>query len=194
VLQADAGKISVSKMRIIVATDIHGVNDVLRKQFSILGQPIIVSPWSGDGCPFATEQDAVAVFHRQNGLASYERKIAEAANGEAALLVGFSVGATSLWRHIASPRCCSMSRAFLYYGSRIRDYPQLRPRCTTSVFFAAHEPSFDPPSLALTIRKSGTQCSVIDGTQHGFMNPCSSHYREDIARAHLSMLLKSQQL
>ncbi len=181
----------VRQMRIIVASDIHGVNDELREQFAILGHPIIDSPWSGDGCPFATEQNAVAEFHRQNGLASYEQKIAEAANEGAALLVGFSVGATSLWRYVASLRCSRMSRAFLYYGSRIRDYPELRPRCTTSVFFAAHEPSFDPQSLALTIRNSGTQCSVIDGTQHGFMNPCSAHYREDIAQEHLSMLLAS---
>ena len=177
-------------MRIIVASDIHGVNHKLREQFSALGQPIILSPWPGDGRPFATEQEAVAEFHRQDGLASYEKKIAEAANEEAALLVGFSVGATGLWRYVASPKCNTKSRAVLYYGSRIRDWPELRPRCATSVFFASHEPSFDPQSLALTIRSSGTQCSVIDGTHHGFMNPCSAHYREDIAQEHLSMLLR----
>ncbi len=176
-------------MRIIVASDIHGVNDKLRAQFAILGQPIIVSPWPGDGRPFATEQNAVDAFYRQDGLAAYEKKIAEAANGEAALLVGFSVGATSLWRYVASLKCNTKSRAVLYYGSRIRDYPELRPRCATSVIFASHEPSFDPQSLALSIRNSGTQCSVIDGTQHGFMNPCSTHYRADIAQEHLSMLL-----
>ncbi len=180
---------AVKPMRIILASDIHGVNDQMREQFSILGQPIIVSPWSGDGRPFATEQEAVAEFHRHDGLASYEQKIGEAASGEAALLVGFSVGATSLWRYVASLKCSTRSRAVLYYGSRIRDCPELRPRCTTSVFFAAQEPSFDPRHLALAIGKTGTQCSVIDGTRHGFMNPCSVHYRADIAQAHLSMLL-----
>jgi dienelactone hydrolase len=178
-------------MRVIVASDIHGVNDRLREQLAILGQPTIMSPWPGDGCPFETEQMAVAEFHRQDGLISYEKKIAEAANGEAVLLVGFSVGATSLWRYVANLECNSNSRAVLYYGSRIRDYPALRPRCSTSVFFAAHEPSFDPESVASMVRKSGTQCSVIGGTQHGFMNPCSTHYRADIVQVHLSMLLDS---
>jgi dienelactone hydrolase len=176
-------------MRIIVASDIHGVNDQLREQLSILGQPTIVSPWPGDGCPFETEQIAVAEFHRQDGLVSYEKKIAEAASGEAVLLVGFSVGATSIWRYVASLKCNTNSRAVLYYGSRIRDCPELQPRCPTSVFFAAHEPSFDPESIANMVRKSGTQCSVISGTQHGFMNPCSAHYRADIAQEHLSDLV-----
>lgn len=183
------GPRQVRQMRIIVASDIHGVSDKLREQFAMLGQPIIVSPWPGDGRPFATEQDAVAEFHRQDGLAFYETKIAEAANGEAALLVGFSVGATSLWRYVASLRCNTRCHAVLYYGSRIRECPELRPRCATSVFFAAHEPSFDPQGLAFSIRKSGTRCSVIDGTHHGFMNPCSVHYRADIAQEHLSALL-----
>jgi dienelactone hydrolase len=181
-------------MRVIVASDIHGINDRLREQLAILGQPTIVSPWPGDGCPFETEQTAVAEFHRHDGLVSYEKKIAEAANGEAVLLVGFSVGATSLWRYVASLQCNTKSRAVLYYGSRIRDYPELLPRCPTSLYFAAYEPSFDPESVATIVRKSGTQCSVIDGAQHGFMNPCSTQYRADIAQEHMSMLLDNMQI
>lgn len=177
-------------MRIVVASDIHGIHDPLRVQLAILGEPIIISPWSGEGCPYATEQAAVSEFHRQDGLSSYEQKIAEAVNGEAALLIGFSVGATSLWRYVSGAQCNSNSRAFLYYGSRIRDYLELTPRCPTSVLFAEHESSFHPESVAISVRKSGALCSVISGTHHGFMSPLSSHYRPDIAQEHLSMFLR----
>jgi dienelactone hydrolase len=176
-------------MRIIVASDIHGIHDQLRAQLAVLGEPIIVSPWPGEGRPYATEQDAASAFHQQDGPSSYEQKIAEAVNGEAALLIGFSVGATSLWRYVAGSQCSTNSRAFLYYGSRIRDYLTLVPRCPTSVFFAEHEPSFHPESVAISVRESGALCSVISGTRHGFMSPTSSHYRPDLAQEHLDMLL-----
>lgn len=178
----------VIQMQIIVATDIHGIHDQLRAQLAVLGEPIIVSPWTGEGCPYANEQDAVSEFHRQDGLSSYEQKIAQAANGEAALLIGFSVGATSLWRYVSGPQCNTNSRAVLYYGSRIRDYLELAPLCPTSVYFAEHEPSFNPESIAISVRKSGALCSVISGTRHGFMSPISSHYRPDIAQEHLGMI------
>lgn len=41
--------------KVIVASDIHGINGHLRAQLAILGHPIIVSPWSDEGMPFASE-------------------------------------------------------------------------------------------------------------------------------------------
>lgn len=179
-------------MRIIVASDIHGVHDQLRSQLAVLGNPTIISPWPGDGHPFATEQDAVTEFHLRNGLASYEQKIAKAVNGEGAVLIGFSVGATSLWRYVASGECNPQSRATLYYGSRIRDCAELVPRCVTSLFFAEHEPSFDPYLIAASVRKTGAPCTVFTGTYHGFMNSASKHYRPDIADEQFRSILRNQ--
>ncbi|MBV8123323.1 MAG: hypothetical protein JO370_04485 [Paucibacter sp.] len=175
-------------MRIVVASDIHGVHDQLRSQLAILGQPTIVSPWPGEGHSFASEKDAATEFHLRDGLASHEQKIAEAVNGENAVLIGFSVGATSLWRYVSSIRCNPKSRAILYYGSRIRDCVELVPRCPTTVFLAEHEPSFDPKSVVASIRKSGAICSIIAGTGHGFMSSTSKHYRPDIANEHFRLL------
>ena len=175
-------------MKIFVASDIHGAHDQLRSRLSQLGNPTFISPWPSDEHAFETEHDAVTEFHRENGLASFEQKIAKAVNGEDALLIGFSVGATSIWRYVASNECSPNSRAVLYYGSRIRDCSELVPRCSTSVFFAEHEPSFDPHAVATLIRKSGAFCTVIPDTYHGFMSPTSRHYRPDIAQEQLSLL------
>lgn len=176
-------------MKIIIASDIHGINAPLRSLLAALGDPIILSPWPEDGCPFASEEDAVAAFHAKNGLAAYEQKIADRVEDQPAFLIGFSVGAASLWRYIASERCAAQSRAFLYYGSRIRDAIGLTPRCPADVVFAEHEPSFSPRAVAASIARPGVACSVIDGTRHGFMNPSSMHYRHDIASQQIALLL-----
>ena len=180
-------------MRVIVASDIHGVHDQLRSQLAVLGEPTIISPWPGEGHPFASEQEAVAEFHLQDGLSLYEQKIAATVKGEDAVLLGFSVGATSLWRYVASDQCNPSSRATLYYGSRIRDCAELVPRCSTSVFFAEHEPSFNPQTVAALVRKSGAFCSVVSGTYHGFMSSTSNRYRPDIALEHLRIMLSGIQ-
>jgi hypothetical protein len=184
---------TVHTMRIIVASDIHGVDDALRAQLAVLGQPTILSPWPGEGCPFASEQEAVTEFLRQDGLATYTQKIANAANAEAAMLIGFSVGATSLWRYVADPQCNPQCHATLYYGSRIRDCTELSPRCPAAVFFAEHEASFDPYALAWTLRQAGSPCAVLGGTHHGFMRATSAHFRPDIAEAHFGLLARGLQ-
>ncbi|MBA9856991.1 hypothetical protein PQH03_17535 [Ralstonia insidiosa] len=175
-------------MKIVVASDIHGINASLRSLLAVLGDPVILSPWLEDGCPFASEEDAVHAFHAKNGLRSYAQKIADVVEDQPAFLIGFSVGATSLWRYIASQRCHVQSRAFLYYGSRIRDAVGLIPRCPATVVFAEHEPSFSPASVAASIAGPGVACSVIENTHHGFMNPSSRHYRPDIAGRQLELL------
>lgn len=175
-------------MKIIIASDIHGINAPLRSLLAALGDATILSPWPEDGCPFASEEAAVAAFHAKHGLAAYEQKIADSVEDQPAFLIGFSVGAASLWRYIASERCAPQSRAFLYYGSRIRDAIGLTPRCPANVIFAEHEPSFSPRSVAASLARPGVACSVIDGTLHGFMNPSSTHYRHDIASQQIELL------
>jgi dienelactone hydrolase len=178
-------------MQIIVATDIHGINDDLKALFQDVGNQIkFLSPWHTDGHPFDTEQEAVAAFHAGNGLVTYQQKIAEAAGTTPALLIGFSVGATSIWLHTASEKCHPESYAHLIYGSRIRDYLSLVPRCKTSLFFAEHESSFQPETVATKLMHTQVECSIIKETYHGFMNPHSPHFDEALTRQQL-MHMKS---
>ena len=177
-----------ASMKIVVASDIHGISVELRSQLACLGPHTVLSPWPGEGKPFASEQEAVTAFHLQDGLTSYARQIADVTQREPALLIGFSVGATSLWRHVSSPDCHPDSRAFLYYGSRIRDHLTLTPRCRTAVFFAESEPSFQPEAVVNAVINTGAQCEVIPGTRHGFMHPNSPHYRADLAQVHFQMI------
>jgi dienelactone hydrolase len=179
-------------MQIIVATDIHGINDDLKALFQDFGNEIkFLSPWNKDACPYDTEQEAAAAFHAKNGLATYQQKIAETVGQSPALLIGFSVGASSLWLHTASKNCHPTSYAQLFYGSRIRDHISLTPRCKTSLIFAEHESAFQPATLAGKIEGNNVECSIIKDTHHGFMNPRSPHFNETLAQQLLAQMKSS---
>ncbi|MBC3875900.1 dienelactone hydrolase family protein [Undibacterium flavidum] len=176
-------------MQTLVATDIHGINNDLKALFQDNdGEIRFLSPWNLDGCPFETEQEAVAAFHAKNGLTTYQQKIAEAAGSTPCLLIGFSVGATSMWLHTASENCHPDSYAQLIYGSRIRDYLSLVPRCPTSLIFAEHESSFRPETVAAKMIHTQVECTIIKDTHHGFMNPHSPHFNEAHTRGQLTQI------
>ena len=175
-------------MKILIATDIHGVTDQLRALLAELGDLTFLSPLIVGNDPDASEQEAVAAFQQRDGFSTYQRQIANLANGQPVFLIAFSVGATSAWRYIASSECNADSHAVLYYGSRIRDSLTLIPRCSTSVIFAEHEASFEPNAIVSVIAKSGINCSTIAGTHHGFMNPSSANYRADVACEQIALL------
>ncbi len=180
------------KMQIIVATDIHGINNDLQALFQNFGDEIkFLSPWETDGCPYETEQEALSAFHATNGLVTYQQKIAETAGQQPALLIGFSVGASSLWQHTASKNCHPSSYAQLFYGSRIRDHVSLTPRCKTSLIFAEHESAFQPATLASKIMGSNIEFSIIEDTHHGFMNPRSPRFNAPLTRQLLTQVKSS---
>lgn len=168
---------SDSGMKTIVAADIHGVSAALRSLLGpFVGEAIFVSPWDGDGCPFASEQQAHAALLAKNGIASYADKISAAAGDEPSFIIAFSVGASAAWLHAASGRGHPASQAMLFYGSRIRDYAALTPCFSVTAVFAESEASFSPAWLAQRIASERVQICVEAGTRHGFMNPCSPNY------------------
>lgn len=175
-------------MNILIATDIHGINDRLRAMLHTLGDDItFLSPWPGEGSPYKEEQEAVAAFQANHGMEHYQQRIATAAGDAPAIFIGFSVGATALWLHTASPLCHPHSHAHLYYGSRIRDHQERIPRCQTKLVFAEQEASFQPASILAKLTHPHVQCSIIEGTRHGFMNPLApnfsdAHMRHEIGK------------
>ncbi len=176
-------------MKILIAADIHGVTDALRVMLAPTAEKaLFLSPWPSDLCPYNDEQEAVAAFLGQNGLVAYAEKIAAAAEGQAAFLIGFSVGASAAWLYSASENCHRSSMATLFYGSRIRDYADLRPRCAVKAIFAEKEPSFSPSRLVASIAHGKVGASIEEGTSHGFMNPLSAHFAPRQYAAHLQRL------
>jgi dienelactone hydrolase len=168
--------------RRLLAADIYGVTAAVREVAAALGGPVeLLSPWEGEGSPYGTEQASHAAFVAGPGLAAYAGRIARAAAGEPVVLVGFSVGATAGWLYAAGEDCHPESRLVLFYGSRIRQYLDLRPRCRVEAIFAEREAAFDPCAVVAAIASETVRAIVVPGSSHGFMNALSPGYDAELA-------------
>ncbi|BAL01634.1 putative hydrolase [Oscillibacter valericigenes Sjm18-20] len=94
----------------------------------------------------------------------------------AIFLVGYSIGATIAWRCSAFGVCDGVIG---YYGSRIRDYLEIVPKCPVLLIFAEQEPSFAPHDLVLTPEQQKNTSMVIFAGEHGFCDRFSSHYNSE---------------
>ena len=87
-------------------------------------------------------------------------------------VVGFSVGATVAW-------LCSelkdLNGIVGYYGSRIRDYLGIQPKCPTMLFFPEEEPSFSVDELVATLHNKNIDVHKCTG-KHGFSDLYSPNY------------------
>ncbi len=175
--------------RLLVAADIYGITPALRALAADLGAKAEwLSPWEGEGSPYATEQASHAAFVAGPGLDAYAERIALAAAGKPVMLVGFSVGATAGWLFAAGQHCDPDSRLVLFYGSRIRHYLDLRPRCRVEAIFAEHEAAFDPQAVAAAIASEAVRTVVVPDSAHGFMNALSPGYDAALAGRQLAAL------
>lgn len=94
------------------------------------------------------------------------------------IVVGFSIGATIAWRCCESTYCDTIIAC---YGSRIRDYIHLEPKCHTFLMFAEHD-SFDVNSLCEQLQmKSNIKILKLDA-HHGFLDKYSKHYNPEKAK------------
>ncbi len=175
-------------MRVLVANDIHGISLEVSDLLRALQVDQMLSPWDEGACPIPDEQAAVAVFLQNGGIQAYVKRIAETAAGEPVVMIGFSVGATSVWHYLATQECHPDSKAILFYGSRIRDALDLSPRCQTSLIFAEHEASFDPSSLMSRVDHPLIKCGLVHGAAHGFMNPRHARYDAALAQKQISAI------
>lgn len=176
-------------MKIIVASDIYGITPAVRSLAESLGRhSVVLAPWDGEGCPYATEQEAHAAIVAGDGLAGYTARVTAAAGEAPAFLVGFSVGATAIWLHAAGAGCHPDSRAVLFYGSRIRNHLALRPRCRVRAIFAEHEAAFAPKDIVARIASENVAVHIEPGASHGFMNPLSPGYDAALERKYVELI------
>ncbi|MBC2726084.1 dienelactone hydrolase family protein [Desulfosporosinus sp.] len=102
------------------------------------------------------------------------------------VLLGFSVGATAAW--ICSEKGNTADEVICYYGSRIRDYQNITPRCSTLLIFAKEEKSFNVSKLTNVFEeKKSVNVSVLDG-KHGFSDPFSKNFNEQSQKRALKLV------
>ncbi|WP_282137254.1 dienelactone hydrolase family protein [Rossellomorea aquimaris] len=101
-------------------------------------------------------------------------------------IIGFSVGATIAW-------LCSegehINGVVGYYGSRIRNYVEITPKCPTKLFFPQEEQSFNVDQLISTLHIKNIDVHKLNG-KHGFSNPYSSNYNDLSAQKAFSEMIE----
>lgn len=94
-------------------------------------------------------------------------------------LIGFSIGATIAWRCSGFGLCDGIIG---YYGSRIRDFPEVNPKCRVLLIFAENEHSFDPINLCFTPEQRRYVSMTILKGNHGFCDTFSDNFDSDSAK------------
>ena len=172
---------------IILLHEIFGWNpfmDAQRQKYEKLGFAVFYPDFYG-GRVFGYEEteQAYTCYYEQVGLEAF-RRVWEQVDTlrkqyEKVYLLGFSVGATLAWRCSENRNCTGVIAC---YGSRIRDFLEVTPRCPVLLLFAEQD-SFHVSVLAERLRRtSNTRVCLFPG-EHGFLDPDSGHYHGPAAKA-----------
>jgi dienelactone hydrolase len=168
-------------MRIVLATEIHGRSahvETLAARLSAHGRVEIVDPYEGKPQAFAGEAEAYAAFLAGGGHAAYAEHLAGALkkSGPDTFLLGFSAGAGAAWLAAADPALPRPLGLIGFYGSRIREAPELTPRCPAVLVWPVREEHFDVDALAARLARTPGVTCLRTPYGHGFMNPLSLNF------------------
>ncbi|KFN02595.1 dienelactone hydrolase family protein [Bacillus clarus] len=173
------------KLALIIIHEIYGVNDHMKHVVTHFTSPKI-----DVFCPnllqfpssfhYDEEEKAYTYFIQHVGFHYGKERIEEVittlSNSYTHIgIIGFSVGATIAWLCSDNP---NVNFIIGCYGSRIRDYLQLKPTCPTFLIFPEKEPNFSVSSLITTFKQLEhplLQIKQFPG-EHGFLNPYTLKY------------------
>lgn len=169
---------------IIVLHEIYGVNQHIRQvceYYSLAGFDVI--------CPnllalsqsfdYAYEEDAYQYFIKNVGFDLAFQQVRNLISQvkpkyKHVFILGFSIGATIAW--LCSDGDIRCDGIIGYYGSRIRDYLHINPKCKTLLIFPNKEKSFSVNDLLGTLKKKINVNAYMLFGSHGFSDPFSKNY------------------
>jgi dienelactone hydrolase len=181
---------------IIVIHEIYGLNQHMQGYCELLssqGFDVICPDLLERERPFDYSQEDAAYRHFMENVgfmdASYKIKdILSDIKDEyqKIFILGFSAGATVAW--LSSEEEC-VDGIVGYYGSRIRNYAELAPRCPALLFFPQEEPSFNVDELISALESKNVEVHKYMG-EHGFSDPYHSKYHAESAQVAVSKMMK----
>ena len=171
-------------MNIILVSDIFGKTPALIQLGKAMGATAIIDPYDGVDMGFEDESNAYAYFVEHVGFERYfEILQSELLNQISPIhsmnvLIGFSIGASAIWKLSDDPDITNIKRGICYYGSQIRNLKTVTPRFDIDLIFPEKEDHFD----VLALQKALYQKENVQITQtndlHGFMNLYSKNYNQ----------------
>ncbi|MFS0782653.1 dienelactone hydrolase family protein [Bacillus sp. 1P06AnD] len=167
---------------VIIVHEIYGINQHIKnfcKTLSDQNFDVICPNLLDKIIPYDYSQEETAYRHfiENVGFMNAAKSIKELVEDlnddyKKIFIVGFSVGATVAW-------LCSelkfINGIVGYYGSRIRNFVDIRPKCSTILFFPEFEPSFNVNELIEFLKIKNIEVHKCKG-KHGFNDPFSKKY------------------
>lgn len=172
----------------LLVTDIFGQCHGLQQLLSAMAAPerqfTLLDPYQGKLQAFPSEQQAYVAYTAQCGHEHYAALVATHLAVSAypiSLAMGFSAGASALWRAIAGEQGCQsrILQALLFYPGQIYKHLDLIPKIPVKVIFGASEPHFAVADLCLALSQKPHVEAVVTPYKHGFMNPASQAFRKE---------------
>ncbi|MEI6897712.1 MAG: dienelactone hydrolase family protein [Psychromonas sp.] len=167
-------------MQTIIVTDIFGKSNALIALAKALNVTQIIDPYDGLDMRFKNEPEAYCYFSEQIGLDRYLQKAIEclSQSSDRVLLIGFSIGASVIWRLSELPTLKQIKQTLCFYGSQIRHYTDINPVFDIELIFPSSESHYDVTSLTTTLANKSHVNSYQVNNLHGFMNAHSDNYHD----------------
>ena len=167
-------------MKIIIASDIFGKTPALEELAnSICGNTLIVDPYDGASMAFNNESDAYRYFSKHVTLERYCTILQEhvvRCSGPTTI-IGFSVGASALWRLSPSLEA-PIQAAIGIYSAQIRHYLNIIPNVPFHLIFPQKEPHFDVDAVSHSLNDTPNVTITSMPYDHGYMNRHSANFDE----------------
>ena len=101
-------------------------------------------------------------------------------------IIGFSIGATIGW-------LCSenvfIKKVVSFYGSRIRQYTEIKPTAETILIYGNKEKFFNPIDLKGSLSlHANVDVKIVEG-QHGFADPYSINFNKSLTNSLIEYLI-----
>ncbi|HEX5792093.1 MAG TPA: dienelactone hydrolase family protein [Rheinheimera sp.] len=168
---------------VLLLTDIFGQCAGLKRLLTDLGQAgamvEIIDPYQGKPQQFADEEQAYAAYTAECGHNAYAAIAVQALQSCSQpfdLAIGFSAGATALWRALADVDSKQLKQAVLFYPGQIHQHLMLNPKVPVQVIFGHSEPHFAVADICTQLQQKPGVSAVSTTYAHGFMNPASKAF------------------
>ncbi|MDP2715209.1 dienelactone hydrolase family protein [Rheinheimera sp.] len=153
----------------------------------------LIDPYQGAVQHFADEQQAYAAYSTQCGHDIYTGQVMQAlqtAPQPFALAIGFSAGASALWRALADTTVTRVKQAVLFYPGQIHQQLALAPEIPLDIIFGQHEPHFAVADICAQLQQKPGVSAVTTPYAHGFINPASKAFSEAGYQQYLAVLTR----
>ncbi|RXJ80779.1 hypothetical protein [Arcobacter sp. F2176] len=167
-------------MSIILVSDVFGKTPALINLAEELNANIILDPYDSINMNFKNEAEAYSYFVDNVGVDKYFFKLLKLTTSISSVttLIGFSVGASVIWKLSKNSSVKNISCGVCYYGSQIRNFKEINPLFEVELIFPKMEIHYDVLKLQSDLSKKQKVKTTKVDYLHGFMNFHSTNYNK----------------